>query len=189
MGTIQGASNSSADQVIEQYKSYYKSLNLAQYGTGVLLQTLGASDGTEDMFTSSAETNGLEDLFSSQSVNLSINKDNIKKKLWSDLEKEIQAFTNNHKELKGNFVIAINYNEENGLPQFRVAKSESVEFYLGDDNKSSAADAINNHPVQVFDRDKIAIEELNAFNSPELSAIVENFMQKNKGVFQYLANV
>ncbi|MBL8026220.1 MAG: hypothetical protein JNL74_07405, partial [Fibrobacteres bacterium] len=122
MGAISGTTNQQADAVIEQYKSYYSKMNISQYGTGVLLQTLGESGDAEEAFGAnySSQSNGLEELFASQASKVSINKDNIKKKMWADLEKEVQAFFQENKELRGQYVVAVNNATENGQPEFKI---------------------------------------------------------------------
>lgn len=188
MGTIQSNSISKSDAAIEQYKSYYKGLNIAQYGTGVLLQTLGSSEGSSNTFTSDTSSTGLESLFTNSASKLSINTDNIKKKIWSDLEEEIQAYTIQNKETKGTFSVAINADTANGQPIFKIASKESVLSFLDEKDKASSEEALKNHPVQVFSSENLPVESLKEVKIPELSSIVDSFMKKNSAVFKFLSS-
>jgi len=188
MGAISGTTNAKSDAVIEQYKSYYKKMNLEQYGTGVLLAALGESDQpSDDLTVQSGTSNGLEELFANQSVNLSINKDNIKKKLWADLEKEVQQFMNQNKDMRGEYVVAVNNETADGQPEFKISSKESIVSLLDEEYRSESLEVMTTHPVQLFQPDNMPIEQLTEKANPELSAIVQNFLQKNRGVFQYLA--
>jgi hypothetical protein len=188
MSEINGTTNAKNDSVIEQYKSYYKKMNIEQYGTGVLLSALGeSSESSDDLSIQTATSSGIEELFANQSVNLSINKDNIKKKMWADLEKEVQKFMNENKDMRGEFVVAVNTETKDGQPEFKISSKETIVALLDEEYRSESLEVMTTNPVQLFQPDNMPIEKLTEKENPELAAIVQNFLQKNRGVFQYLA--
>ncbi|MBL8025007.1 MAG: hypothetical protein JNL74_01275, partial [Fibrobacteres bacterium] len=77
---------------------------------------------------------------------------------------------------------------ENGQPEFKITSKESIMEHLDDEFKQESSEVMTTNPVQLFQPSNIDIAKLDAKASPVLEAIVSDFLQKNRGVFQYLAN-
>ncbi|MFH0919873.1 MAG: hypothetical protein V1913_05875 [Fibrobacterota bacterium] len=177
------SSNQNSASQIEQYKTYFKQLNIAQNGASVLLQALNEnkSTNTDDWFGTGTDSTDVTDLVPAAVVN--INKEKVEKKLWQDLEAEILAYQEQHPELKDKLVVAVNADTEDGQPAFTVAKSEDILALLND--KGTAQDALKGHPVQLFESANLNVGGLKSAGETELEQMVQAFMQKNRGVFQY----
>src|SRR3989339_230630 len=136
MNAISGNQNSPAQ--IEQYKTYFKQLNIAQYGAGILMQALNENNGAseDDMFGTGSDESLDAGAIPSAVVN--INKESVEKKLWKDLEAEILAYEKEHPELKDKIVVALNTDTQDGQPVFTVVKADDILALLSDKNAAQS---------------------------------------------------
>jgi hypothetical protein len=173
---------------IEAYKSYFKRVNIAQYGASVLLNALNEGDKTADPFSGESGGSGdTESIFPEQPATLSINTDAVYKKMWKDLEALIKEYEEKNPGIKGKYVVAVNADTADGQPAFKVAAKDDLLALIADKDQKSSSDLMDQHPVQVFKSGNLDVAALSEAPVVGLEDIVAAFMAQNKGVFQFLA--
>lgn len=179
--------NTISNTQIEQYKTYFKQMNIAQYGAGVLLNALNEGKNTDPMLESDSEGEEADSIFSDLPATVNINSDSVYKKVWDDLENEIKEYECQHLEIKGQYVIAINADTETGQPEFTIASKTQVLGLVSTDEKDNSDSLMTDHPVQIFKSTTISVKKLTSVSIPGLDDLVSGFLQKNRGVFQFLS--
>src|SRR3989339_965666 len=171
---------------IEQYKDYFKKLNIEQYGYGVLLNALNENQN-QDGFTALDAQDTTFDSIASAQVN--IDSAAVQKKMWQDLEYELKAYEKLHPELKGQYVVAINADTEDGQPIATIAKKEDILDLIPQTERDTSEDLIKSNPVQLFKSENLNVLALDSIENRDIEKIVNSFLAKNSGVFQYLAGM
>lgn len=188
MASISAYSAANPKASLEQYKSYIRSLNIEQYGAGVLMSALNENQAAAEDSESTDQSSGLDEFFNAQAAKVNINTESVKKKLWSDLETEIKGYEAQHPDIKGKYIVAVNAEDENDQPAFQVADKQTVVGLINETDQKASDALITEHPVQIFKSETIDVSILKSAGFAELKDIVSAFMQKNKGVFQFLFN-
>ena len=133
----------------------------------------------------SSVSNGPNSLVSQYlSNNVHVNTDAIRKNLWSQLDKKVNAFESKYPDMKGNYVVAIKQDQTGNLPTYKIVNKADVLAQIGSDNQKLGEQTIKDHPVQVFSISNI--DTLKSVNLPGLDKVVSDFISKNKNVFQFL---
>jgi len=148
--------------------------------TSALLQNT-PTNGSNGSSVSNGST-GLVSQFLSNNVH--INTDAIRKNLWSQLDKKVNAFESKNPDMKGNYVVAVRQDQTGNLPTYKIVNKTDVLAQLGANNQKLAEQTIKDHPVQVFSISNI--DNLKPVNLPGLDKVVSDFMTKNQSVFQFL---
>jgi hypothetical protein len=175
-------------QQIQEYQSYFKRLNLKQYGAGILLDALNQGEKNTDLFGDTTNTQAEEAILPQTPSLLNINPANIYQKIWKDLEGEIKAYERAHPEVKGKYVVALNADTADGQPIFKVAGKADVLKNVGEQDKEASDALITDYPVQVFQSKNLDVSTLPGAGQTGLEKLVEGFLAKNKGVFTFLLN-
>lgn len=174
---------------IEQYKQYFKRMNIEQYGYSVLLSALNEgrkNDGFEAL--DGQEQSEDDSLTTFAPYDVKINTDNVLKKMWKDLEQEIKQYEKSHPEIKGQYIVAINAQGADNMPAVTVSSKEEVLALIPEAEREESAKLIDLNPVQIFRNETLDVRALPSAGLPGLDALIQGFLEKNRGVFQYLQN-
>jgi hypothetical protein len=148
--------------------------------TAILLQNT-LNSGPNGSSVSNGAT-GLVSQFLSNNVH--INTDAIRKNLWNQLDKKVNACESKNPDMKGNYVVAIKQDQTGNLPTYKIVNKADVLSQVGADNQKLGEQTIKDHPVQVFSISNI--DNLKSVNPPGLDKVVSDFITKNKNVFRFL---
>ena len=179
----------SQDQ-IEAYKAYFKRINIAQYGAGVLMDALNQGSGasSDPLLDGANKDSAVQSMFPEKPATLNINTDAVYKKMWKDLEALIKEYEVKNPDIKGQYIVAVNADTQDGQPAVKIAQKDDVMSLLGDADRKSIEGTIDQHPVQVFKSANVDVNTLQEASIPGLQAEITAFLDKNKGVFQFLAS-
>lgn len=187
---LENLKSAASNNTIEQYKAYFKNLNIEQYGASVLMNALNENQATEDYFQGSESGTTEEDPLGLSGAMVNIDSETVRKKILEDLEKEIRYFEANHPDIKGRYVVAVNLDSQDasGLPKIQIADKEDVLSLVNEADRQKSSDLIDAHPIQVFASSTLDVRILPAASVRGLDEVVAEFFGKYKGVFSYLAS-
>ncbi|OGJ86086.1 MAG: hypothetical protein A2268_02615 [Candidatus Raymondbacteria bacterium RifOxyA12_full_50_37] len=169
---------------IEQYKEMFKSMNIRQYGVGVLLDALNNNEEPLDPYGSDLGSLS-EDQGAAATVKIDTSA--VMKKIWSELEKEIKLYEKQHPETKDKYCVAVNNDTGESMPSFSVARIDDLMELIADSDKEKSQSVMTSHPVQVFQSDTIDVSIFDGTGDEGLDALVSDFFKKNEGVFKFIA--
>jgi hypothetical protein len=175
-----------SNEQIDQYKSYFKRLNIEQYGAGVLMNALNEGKNADPLLGGQTNGTDLASMFPETPATVNINSEAVKKKLWQDLELEIKTYEQEHPEVKGQYMVAVNADTADGQPKFKIAKIDDVLALIPENDRAASKTLIAEHPVQIFKSSTIDVDALAAAPLADLENLIAGFLGKNQGVFQYL---